>query len=70
MVAAGGPDGPRLGSDRRRRRRSCAELVGVALTTFIVAGVLVVLGAVVGATPRGSIKEGNVEWPDLDSRSS
>lgn len=39
---------------------------GVALTAFIVAGVFVLLGAVVGAMPKGSFKEGNVEWPDVD----
>lgn len=39
---------------------------GVALTAFIVAGVFVLLGAVVGAMPKGSFKEGSVEWPEID----
>jgi hypothetical protein len=39
---------------------------GVALTTFIIAGVILLLGAVVGVFPRGSIKEGSIEWPEVD----
>jgi hypothetical protein len=39
---------------------------GVGLTVLIVAGVFLLLGAVAGAMPKGSIKEGNIEWPDVD----
>jgi hypothetical protein len=38
----------------------------VALTAFIVAGVFVLIGAVVGVFPRGSFKEGTLEWPEVD----
>ena len=37
----------------------------VALAAFIALGGLVLLGAVVGAMPKGSIKDG-FEWPDVD----
>src|SRR3954447_3192103 len=39
---------------------------GVALTTLIVAGVFLLLSAVVGVFPRGSIKERSIEWPEVD----
>jgi len=33
---------------------------------FIVAGVVLLVGALVGVFPRGSIKEGTIEWPEVD----
>jgi hypothetical protein len=39
---------------------------GVALTALIVAGVFLLLSAVVGVFPRGSIKERSIEWPEVD----
>jgi hypothetical protein len=34
--------------------------------TLIIGGMLPVLGAVVGVFPKGSIKEGTLEWPEVD----
>lgn len=42
------------------------EWSGVALTTFIVGGIFLLVGAIVGVVPRGSIKEGSIEWPEVD----
>nr|WP_181391866.1 hypothetical protein [Pseudonocardia dioxanivorans] len=39
---------------------------GVGLAAMFTAGVFVLLGAIVGAMPKGSFKEGNVEWPQVD----
>jgi hypothetical protein len=39
---------------------------GVALTSFIVGGIFLLIGAIVGVVPRGSIKDGSLEWPEVD----
>lgn len=39
---------------------------GVGLTTLIVAGLFVFVGALVGVVPGGSLKEGTLEWPEVD----
>jgi hypothetical protein len=39
-----------------------------ALTTFIVVGAVLLIVAAVEVFPRGSIKEGILEWPEVDKR--
>ena len=39
---------------------------GAALAILIIAGVVLLVGALVGVFPRGSLKEGTIEWPEVD----
>jgi hypothetical protein len=40
---------------------------GVGLTALIIAGVFMLIGAVIGALPKGSFKEGTIEFPNVDT---
>jgi hypothetical protein len=39
---------------------------GVALTAFVIGGLFVTIGAIIGVLPKGSFKEGTIEWPEID----
>ena len=39
---------------------------GAPLAILIIAGVVLLVGALVGVFPRGSLKEGTIEWPEVD----